>query len=949
MTLNDFRTQEIKWDKANQQMVTVFQASSGDSNGRKLSVQVLDEGKIVDLTGIVLSLAWQTKNEKNYGLDAFQPVDATKGIFEIFYTTEMLSNIGTLRASLVLVDGTGRVESDSFSIMVKDSVVNDSSVQSDNSFTALTEALVQINQYQTEIDGIKQNLINDSEALLSLKETEFNELYTSEKTELDNLELDYATRAENLEAEYAPRLNDVTAQLAKKANKDELPSSAFNFKGTVSVFEDLPTENNEIGDQYRVDTDDTNYAWNGTSWGNIGSFEINENSVKEKHLQNDSISLKKTNFYKESKNELNKSTLVANGQTIDISNGGFYTSDSPYWMSDFIEVNESENYVFMRKYKTDDTFSYAVVKYCFYDENKAFIEGGTTSSSDSVLIPPLAAKYVILSYTYTLEDTDMIFGLSSYWSSFSFAKQNFEEYWIKINDSVLPETSSGGDTTNVSIGTSIYPFAQDSTINNDETLKAKILDAIKEIKLYGADKKKSYRISQLRRKRPISTTGVDRWTVIITDSDNNDVSLFQFEPYDEPVGLTEIFLKSMSYSGVTARIWIDWTKLPEMVDLPGMSEGVMTLDKKTFINSFESQGYNRNFRDIPEFHYENVEDSTTRIYEKQEYKNLTFPILTDIHTITDNSSINSSVEAMSYLTERIDADFIALLGDYIVGDVGKAESLKLVNDVMTLTKKHAKCPVFPVKGNHDSNDFMPGFSSKTDEEKRELLITNKEFYIATNKKAEKYGIVVDENNPYGGWYYVDFPRQKIRGVFLNTTEMDETDGVVNVPRHVYGGVQSQAQLDWLSNTALKFDGKENSEEWAVMMFSHVPPFAVEEIHNRSVDRPGFRAVCEAFKNGTSGTYEETYATSTFDFTEQGGREFIGHFLGHVHEDSHTVINGINYFISNSVTPYKRWSTSLERDAYGERTLSSNTVIVNREERKVSIIKTGTGQDWEFTW
>lgn len=163
MALDNFRTQKIIWDKANKKIFEAIEASSGDSNGRKLVVQVINQEVTEGLSGTTLSLGWKYRKGAK-GLDAFKVVDASKGIFEIYYTTEMLSNIGNIEASLILIDSTGRIESSTFTISVRPSTVDDESVESENSFTALTEALVKVS---------------------------------------------------DLEGNYAPRLNEVTAQLAQ--------------------------------------------------------------------------------------------------------------------------------------------------------------------------------------------------------------------------------------------------------------------------------------------------------------------------------------------------------------------------------------------------------------------------------------------------------------------------------------------------------------------------------------------------------------------------------------------------------------------------------------------------------------------------------------------------------------------------------------------------------------
>ena len=203
--LNEFRSQKITWDKANNNVYEKIEAHAGDSNGRKLVVQVINSGVVEDLTGASLSLAW--KGWDNVGLDAFTDVDLEKGLFEIYYTTEMLANVGILKASLVLVDSKGRIESKSFDIHVNKSNVDDEAVQSENSFTALTEALVKVSQYQAEIDDIKQDIVNQGETLI---------------TQLEDLEQDYQDRARILEETYAPRLTSAEQDIQE--NYQELTS-----------------------------------------------------------------------------------------------------------------------------------------------------------------------------------------------------------------------------------------------------------------------------------------------------------------------------------------------------------------------------------------------------------------------------------------------------------------------------------------------------------------------------------------------------------------------------------------------------------------------------------------------------------------------------------------------------------------------------------------------------
>ncbi len=162
--LDEFRSSHITWDKATSRIYSTITANESDENGRKLVVQIINGGQVEDLTGASLHLYWETRDKLHDGLDAFKAVDLKKGEFELSYTTGMLSNKGVLNANLVLVDAVGRVVSERFKITVTEGIDNDA-IQSENSFTTLTQALIDIS---------------------------------------------------NLEQNYAPRLNDLTAQLQQR-------------------------------------------------------------------------------------------------------------------------------------------------------------------------------------------------------------------------------------------------------------------------------------------------------------------------------------------------------------------------------------------------------------------------------------------------------------------------------------------------------------------------------------------------------------------------------------------------------------------------------------------------------------------------------------------------------------------------------------------------------------
>lgn len=159
MALESFkRVADIVWDTANKQIYKPILAKSGDSAGRRMRVQIVNKGVVEDLTGSALNLGWKTKNGAHKGLDAFTAIDITTGLFEMWYTTGMLSNVGKLDATLQIVDASGVIESDNFEINVIRSPIDADSIQSTDSFTALATALI-------EVQGVIAGYIASAETL----------------------------------------------------------------------------------------------------------------------------------------------------------------------------------------------------------------------------------------------------------------------------------------------------------------------------------------------------------------------------------------------------------------------------------------------------------------------------------------------------------------------------------------------------------------------------------------------------------------------------------------------------------------------------------------------------------------------------------------------------------------------------------------------------------------
>ena len=117
MVLDNFRTIELIWDKANKSIIKTVKTASSDTTGRFLSVKILDGGQETTLNNAKLQLYWEHPSFNTRGTDDFTTVN-NGGLFKLTFSNEMLTNIGELNAYLVLTLIDGKITSDTFLIKV---------------------------------------------------------------------------------------------------------------------------------------------------------------------------------------------------------------------------------------------------------------------------------------------------------------------------------------------------------------------------------------------------------------------------------------------------------------------------------------------------------------------------------------------------------------------------------------------------------------------------------------------------------------------------------------------------------------------------------------------------------------------------------------------------------------------------------------------------------------
>ena len=192
---DEFYYQHINLDTVNTQVFTNLTSKVGDTNGRGLIVTLTENGLQKDTTGISLNLKWKHRSVVSQGLDNFDVVDLSKGVYKITYPTEM-NRSGLVDAFVQIVDSGKVVGTRNMIIIVEPTVGDDSAIESSNSFSALASALIEVQSWNDRIDDVEQDFID---------------------------------RANNLDATYPTRLVSVEQQLA------EIPSVSDTFFGSNEV------------------------------------------------------------------------------------------------------------------------------------------------------------------------------------------------------------------------------------------------------------------------------------------------------------------------------------------------------------------------------------------------------------------------------------------------------------------------------------------------------------------------------------------------------------------------------------------------------------------------------------------------------------------------------------------------------------------------------------------
>ncbi len=294
---------------------------------------------------------------------------------------------------------------------------------------------------------------------------------------------------------------------------------------------------------------------------------------------------------------------------------------------------------------------------------------------------------------------------------------------------------------------------------------------------------------------------------------------------------------------------------------------------------------------------ETVDETLTKITDNS----LVFGMLTDSH-YTVNGTWDTTVENLKKVGAQVGFDAVIHLGDMTDGMLSKrmlrSNVAKIFSDLRSLN-----VPVYMTIGNHDTNYFKGNPEWLTEEEQYA-------YYLRYNEER----IHREKGNLY---YYVDYEKQKVRCLFLNSFNHHESLR--------YGF--SMEEVNWVRRTLA-----ETPKGYCVLVFSHDAPLARLDYWASEI------------RNGEEmmGVLEE--------YHNRKGNCILAYIHGHTHADyvyterAFPIVSigcsKLEYFPDKKpegATRYEREIGMVTQELW-------DTLIVKPEERKLEFVRFGAGEN-----
>lgn len=353
--------------------------------------------------------------------------------------------------------------------------------------------------------------------------------------------------------------------------------------------------------------------------------------------------------------------------------------------------------------------------------------------------------------------------------------------------------------------------------------------------------------------------------------------------------------------------------------------------------------------EYPDYIKEEVLKSVDEIQAHQGKNTVTFAFITDIHyALNHNHTVRfkRTMRAYREIAKRAQVDMLILGGDY-TNEGCREYKTKCFRELRALIDREK---YFPVNGNHDDGSIWDKAYILADKATNHL--THKELYRLFYNHLPQLGAKTDETD--GALYYLyDDEAKKTRYIFLDCCDVpyvfDENGGLKYHAQWLFA--MSQAQLDWLTGTALKFD----EEGWNIVFSTHSllregdignPPEIAENMEL-------LRRIVLAYNEGAN--ISESFGSGDFerhvkaDFSEYTRGEIVGFFVGDYHLDAVDRYGTMPLVLVGNAVMYDKADYYVKRHDGDKTELLFDVVTIDRDERKIYTVRVGAGENREIDY
>lgn len=404
----------------------------------------------------------------------------------------------------------------------------------------------------------------------------------------------------------------------------------------------------------------------------------------------------------------------------------------------------------------------------------------------------------------------------------------------------------------------------------------------------------------------------------VTDSELNAKG---FVEKDE-VSLTELSNTPPTDDNVV--IWLNPNAEEEEIELDGyISKSELANELNKLKAELIEMFYNGDFgggsggdTTVPTYHTEEISRVVQNIWKlKSEHPNsIVFGTISDNHVdLTNQDVINSATYgayAMGRVGELAQADFIANLGDNIVGtNIDSDTEYANFKYMEEVTQYNTSVPFFNLVGNH--------CKSSSTQKIYDVIGTYNDFDVYSTTKIRGFG-------------YKDFTNKKVRVITLNTCDYWNIQG---------GNGMSYEQKDFFMK-ALDLSAKSDYANWTIVVLSHIPLDFLGGDYNKGAD---LKAILKAYNDGTTATItidssnasrqnesSKYSGTLTYNYSGKNTPKLIN-IHGHVHTNCYGKLKFID---DNTTLNMHRMATpnsNFNQNASTDRYTSSGDYSITKEE------------------